>query len=70
MRKRNIGRSATYKVINALAELGLIVVKQSVRDGKRVVWTHPTERGFRVAEKIEEIIKIMDEKENVPGPST
>lgn len=70
MRKKNIGRAAVYRSINTLVELGLIVVKQSVSDGKRVVCTYPSERGFRVIEKIEEIIKIMDEKENVPDPST
>ena len=70
MNKRNIGRSAAYNSINALVELGLIVETHSVRKEKRVVWTYPTERGFKVAEKIEEIIKIMEERENVPGSST
>ncbi len=70
MNKRNIGRSATYKAITALVELGLIVEKQGITSGKRVIWTYPTERGFKVAEKIEEIIKIIDEMENVSGSPT
>jgi len=67
MNKRNIGRSASYKSITALVGLGLIVEKQRVSSGKRVIMTHPTERGFKVAEKLEEIIEILDEVENVSG---
>ena len=47
MNKKNIGRSAAYKSISTLVELGLIVESQSVKEGKRVVRTYPNRKGIQ-----------------------
>jgi Fe2+ or Zn2+ uptake regulation protein len=62
MNSQKIGRTAAYKAIKALVDIGLLNETQGVNDGKRVLNTYPTQKGFLIAEKIIELEKILEEQ--------
>jgi len=60
LRKVNLGRTAAYKAIETLKALNLIEEGKSVHEGKRVITTSISEKGIEVAEKLDEIITMLD----------
>jgi predicted transcriptional regulator len=62
MNRQKIGRTAAYKAIKALVDVGLLNESQGVIEGKRVLNTYITQRGFLIAEKIIELEKILEEQ--------
>jgi Fe2+ or Zn2+ uptake regulation protein len=63
MNEQEIGRTAAYRAINALADIGLLKESRRVRSGKRVLNTYLTEKGLLIADKIIELEKILEEQQ-------
>jgi Fe2+ or Zn2+ uptake regulation protein len=63
MDEQEIGRTAAYRAINALVDVGLLKESRGVNSGKRVLNTYLTEKGLLIAEKIAELEKILEEQQ-------
>jgi len=62
MNKREIGRTAAYKAIKALVDIGLLKETRGIDGGKRILNTYPTQKGFLIAEKIAEMEELLEEE--------
>jgi DNA-binding MarR family transcriptional regulator len=62
LRKVNIGRTAAYRAIETLKDLGLIESDQKNYEGKRVIVTSITMKGIEIAVKLDEIKNMLDSK--------
>ena len=63
LKKQGVGGTAAYKSIEALKSHELILEKkmQLARSGKRVVITELTKKGAKIAQKLQEIMNMLDE---------
>jgi hypothetical protein len=64
LKERGVGRTAAYKAIEELKELGLIedFKMRSTENGKQVLVTKQTNKGTKVEIKIRGILAILQEE--------
>lgn len=60
-KKEKIGKTAFYSSLEPLKSLGLLEEKQDNVDGRRVITTFLTDKGYLIASKIIEIENMLNE---------
>ena len=63
LKEQGVGGTAAYKAIEALKSYELIsVYNMQARTGKQVLITELTKKGAKIAQKLQEIMKILEEE--------